>query len=71
MCRGVNEKHYLTKLSKGDIKQLLVEASIVMADDMFDACFQASVQADGGADTTSLQTFMDCRHYVLHRQAGL
>jgi len=69
--RGVSEQHYLEKRDRAAMHTLLQHAQVSMGSDMFDACFTASAHADGECDKASLRTFMECRHRILHLQAGL
>jgi hypothetical protein len=69
--RGVNETHYLRRQSKVEIQELLDAAGIAVPAAEFDACFEASVRAEGEQERTSLKCFMEMRHAMLHQQAGL
>lgn len=69
--RGVNETHYLQRQSRAEIRELLLAAGIEVPAADFDACFIASVRAEGEQDKTSLKCFMEVRHAMLHQQAGL
>lgn len=69
--RGVNEVHYLERHDRAAVAELLQDAGIEMENGVFDACFDASAAAEGGGGVTSLKSFMDVRHAMLQREAGL
>lgn len=69
--RGVNETQYVQRHGRAAIAALLEKAGISGSGDEFEACFAASAQAESGGDTASLKTFMDVRHAMLHKRAGL
>lgn len=69
--RGVNETHYLQRLGREQVQTLLKAANISMQEGEFEACFVASAQAEGQSEQTSLKSFMDVRHFMLHKLAGL
>ena len=69
--RGVNETQYVQRHGREAIAELLSKAGICCGGGEFEACFAASAQMEGGGEMASLKTFMDVRHAMLHKQAGL